>query len=278
MHASQTQKAPKRPEFPCGNKYFNILHMDMVTSASENRFFRAPAEGHIFGFVTKGCGTLETAKEQYPVTQGDFYYIQKDTPFLLTPSTDDSFERFFLELDGALTEDLTSSFHLNGITVISRDVSRFFTEIRSRTEGMKEESKPEALRRIACLLFEMLTELRIHEFFSHRLQKQSTAEAIRSYLDNNLYNDISLESVTENFGISKMHAIRLFKREYNTTPMQYLTDRRLTLAKSLLSDTVMPIREISELLHYSNTQHFSNAFKSAVGVPPNQYRKGEQTK
>ena len=69
-----------------------------------------------------------------------------------------------------------------------------------------------------------------------------------------------------------MHIIRVFKKKFNITPMQYLIDKKIGIAQSLLTGTVMPIKEIAALLRYSNTQHFSSSFKNAVGCTPNKYR------
>ena len=38
----------------------------------------------------------------------------------------------------------------------------------------------------------------------------------------------------------------------------------------------LPIKEISALLHYSNTQHFSSSFRNSVGVTPNRYRQASK--
>jgi len=260
----------------CRSGYLNI-HRSCISGRKDDSHFITPSSDcHVFGYIIEGTGTIEAAENVIPLEKGDFYYICKGMSATLSSDPNKNLSGMWLEADGALTQDLLHIFQINGIAVFHRDVSHFFTEIHSRLMARIEENTPDTLQRIACLLFEMLTELRKDTFFPQPNHKQSTAEAIRDYLNTNLYNDISLDNITEKFGISKMHVIRLFKKKYNTTPMQYLGERRVTIAKSLLSDTVMPIKEISGLLQYSNTQHFSNSFKNAVGVSPNQYRKLKQ--
>jgi AraC-like DNA-binding protein len=101
------------------------------------------------------------------------------------------------------------------------------------------------------------------------------AQQAVAYIDSNIYSDISLDLMAEHFGITKMHIIRVFKRKFGITPMQYLIDKKISVAKSLLCGTVMPIKEIASLLRYSNTQHFSSSFKTATGITPNKYRQAK---
>ena len=75
-----------------------------------------------------------------------------------------------------------------------------------------------------------------------------------------------------------MHIIRLFKSAYGITPMQYAISKRTDIAKALLTDTNISIKTISEMLHYSNSQHFSNSFRKLTGTSPNRFRHVSKSK
>ncbi len=238
--------------------------------------YYAATESHIFGYVTAGCGYIEAAGERYTVAAGHFFFIKKGMGVYLYPDGENPWERLWVHASGGLTEDLLRTFRLNDVTVAEKNVRSHFLELHDALAAMKDGEAAEGLRRGACLLFALLTEVRREALFAAGEQKRSVAEEIKGYIDNNLYNDISLDTVAAEFGISKMHVIRLFKKAFAMTPMQYQIERRVSVAKSLLAGTVMPIREISDLLRYANTQHFSNTFKNAVGVSPNKYRQAKQ--
>jgi AraC-like DNA-binding protein len=53
---------------------------------------------------------------------------------------------------------------------------------------------------------------------------------------------------------------------------QILAEVRLARARSLLTDTGMPIVEIALALGYSDQAHFNRAFRREVGVAPSSYR------
>ncbi len=249
------------------------------TTSNHSEDFRTSAEGFTFGYVVSGKGCIESDDGEWAIPEGSFYFIRKGCGVTFSPRESDTpWERIWFQADGSMVEDLVRTFRLGDIFTVKANVRRCFLEIHNKLSQMKTENTAATHQRIACLLFEMLTEAQYETFFSPAGHIAGTAEEIRNYLDNNIYNDLSLDLLAEEFDLSKMHIIRLFKKEYGTTPIQYLMDRKIALAKSLLSGTVMPIKEISDLLRYANTQHFSNSFKSAVGTSPNQYRKSIQDK
>ena len=103
-----------------------------------------------------------------------------------------------------------------------------------------------------------------------------SAELILEYLNLCLCGDVDLDMIGERYGITGMHVIRLFKNKYDITPMQYLKNLRLKKSAELLSKSGMTIKEISLLLKFSSTQHFTNLFKEHFGVSPGKYREKKQ--
>ena len=57
------------------------------------------------------------------------------------------------------------------------------------------------------------------------------------------------------------------------TPYQYFYKKRIDIAADLLLNSKMQIKEISELLNYTDPASFSNAFKKIIGISPEKYRK-----
>ncbi len=239
--------------------------------------FHTPGESGIFGYVTEGSGHIETAEDHYSVSAGSFFFIAEETGAYLYPDAETPWKKLSIHAEGSLTGDLVRTFRLAQVTVERRDVRRQFIELYDTLSEMEKKQTSDGMGRVACLLFEVLTEIRKDLFATEQGEtKASAAESVKAFIDNNLYNDISLETVADVFGWSKMHIIRLFKKAFGTTPMQYQMERRVSVAKSLLSGTVMPIREISDLLRFSTTQHFSNTFKKSEGISPSKYRQSKQ--
>ncbi|MHA7965456.1 response regulator [Paenibacillus sp. CAU 1782] len=85
--------------------------------------------------------------------------------------------------------------------------------------------------------------------------------------------DISLGQWAKEFNISLGHLSYLFKRETGQTYSEYVTDKRLQLAKDLLGDPELSIQEVVDRVGYKDYFHFNKLFKKHFGVTPSKYRK-----
>lgn len=84
---------------------------------------------------------------------------------------------------------------------------------------------------------------------------------------------LTLDELANSFGISKYYFIRLFKQHSGYTPMEYFQRVKLQKACTLLTDSSLSIRKISEFLGYANQYYFSNAFKVMFGLSPSEFRR-----
>jgi AraC-like DNA-binding protein len=64
-----------------------------------------------------------------------------------------------------------------------------------------------------------------------------------------------------------------FKEQTGCTPHEYYLQRRMIRARNLLVQSRLNLTEIALSLHFSDSAHFSNSFKTATGVSPLEYRK-----
>ena len=108
---------------------------------------------------------------------------------------------------------------------------------------------------------------------SRELEQSSISELIVSYLEENVYSDITLRDVCRRFYMGKSKLCRLFADHVGESPMEYYNHLKITEAKKLLRDEELSISKISDLLGYSTIHNFSRAFKKATGFAAREYRK-----
>jgi AraC family transcriptional regulator len=93
------------------------------------------------------------------------------------------------------------------------------------------------------------------------------------YIESHLGGDLTLKKMAEQLELSPFYLARVFKAEVGSSPHQYVLDRRISRAKSLLRDTQLPIAEIALTAGFSSQSHLSNRFRRIVGVSPAVYRR-----
>ena len=65
-----------------------------------------------------------------------------------------------------------------------------------------------------------------------------------------------------------------FKEVYGRPVYAYVRDRRLEMARMLLEERRLRIKEVAGLVGYTNLSHFSEAFRQKFGVNPGAFRRG----
>ena len=94
-----------------------------------------------------------------------------------------------------------------------------------------------------------------------------------AYIEENLHEELTLETIAEKAGFSKFHFHRVFLQEVGVSVGEYVRYRRMANAASKLLHTDEPIIEIA--LHYGfhSQESFARAFKAYYTIPPGKYRK-----
>jgi AraC family transcriptional regulator len=94
----------------------------------------------------------------------------------------------------------------------------------------------------------------------------------RSIIDEHLTDNLSLDEISFNIGISKYHFLRVFKNTFGVSPYQYQKRKKLEFAFSDLKKG-NDIFETAIRFGYPDVQSFSKAFKLEFGQTPGSVRK-----
>ena len=106
-----------------------------------------------------------------------------------------------------------------------------------------------------------------------KAEENPIIKKVCSYVDENLAQDISLETAADFAGVSSFYLSKLFKEEKGETFINYISDKRLEKSRQLLEQTELSIKEITAEVGYNDQNYFSRIFKSKYGLSPKEYRK-----
>lgn len=101
----------------------------------------------------------------------------------------------------------------------------------------------------------------------------SKMRRLMDFIEENLDRDLSLEAMAVEAEISPLYLPHAFKAAVGQSPHQYVLQRRIQKARSLLTSTDSPIADIALAAGFSSQSHLSNWFRRLVGVSPATYRR-----
>lgn len=94
-------------------------------------------------------------------------------------------------------------------------------------------------------------------------------EIIR-YINDNVSENITVKHLADHFFLSESYICRIFKLATGTTINKYITARRISIAKTLLSNA-LSINDVYIQCGFNDYSNFLKSFKKAVGVSPKKY-------
>ena len=81
-----------------------------------------------------------------------------------------------------------------------------------------------------------------------------------------------MDQLAEDAHMDKYYLSHVFKREYGTSPINYMITKRLEESKYLLAETDLSMSQIAQLLGFSSLSYFSQVFRRTQDVTPMEYR------
>ena len=88
--------------------------------------------------------------------------------------------------------------------------------------------------------------------------------------------DLSVDSIAQKVGISRVHLHRKMKELTNQTPHSFIRNIRLQQAAKLLKEGKQSITEVMYTCGFSNAASFSTMFKNLYGCSPREYMNNAQ--
>lgn len=97
------------------------------------------------------------------------------------------------------------------------------------------------------------------------------AEAQR-WMETSYQDTLTIDAIAERVGLSSRHFKRRFKMATDETPIAYLHQIRIEVAKQKLEGTRKNIDEITHLVGYEDSGTFRRLFKRITSLSPREYR------
>ena len=94
----------------------------------------------------------------------------------------------------------------------------------------------------------------------------------KEYMDSSFLKITEIKEIADHATMSEYHFFRCFKQVYKRTPYQYINEKKMQLAKTLLSRKLYTISEVAKQCSYPDVYTFSKAFKRFYGISPSEMK------
>lgn len=98
----------------------------------------------------------------------------------------------------------------------------------------------------------------------------------RKFIDESYQLPLDLSEISKQACLSRYHFLRLFRDTFETTPHQYLIQKRIEKAKELLRRRSLSVTDVCFEVGFESLGSFSSLFRKCVGDPPSGYRQRER--
>lgn len=95
-------------------------------------------------------------------------------------------------------------------------------------------------------------------------------EKVKKYLTEHYQEHIDMDQLTSKFNVSRSYLMREFKKATTITVNQYLTNRRIEVAKDLLTEH--SVTDTAFAVGFNNSNYFSTVFKKSTGQTPGMFQ------
>ena len=228
-------------------------------------------------------GSIVSTRQNYPIKKGGLCFIGGNLFHYTLPDDPAVYERSKLFLPTDVLEKLLALFPKElQMDAVFSPTALVYTQLEAEDRQYVEQLF-ENLRRysqdahyldplVKSSFLALLTCLRKNQTQPTSSPSDMVQKAVE-YINRHIGENITIDNLCREIHISKYHFCRQFKKVTGFTVMDYLLKTRIVTAQSMLTDTLLPIGEISSLCGFSSSSYFCRVFKEHTGATPLQYRR-----
>ena len=226
-------------------------------------------------YVDKGELLTTIDGVSYPLKQGDLIFY---APMQFhTQSTFEKISSSYLTINFKMNFN-HADLLCNKIFSLKRDSYFIVTKLIEELSNDNLYSNDLSLCYLKQLIIQMLRLDNSHFHSKPTTHMQQTYENellndILLYIDDNIYEKISVSTLCDHFCISTSMLHSLFRKNMNNTAKNYINELKLSKSKELIRNSTHTLSEISEMLGFSSIHYFSKKFKLYFNISPTEYSK-----
>ncbi len=225
-------------------------------------------DDYYLAVVTNGQLSIVIDGNTCTATKGDFVIFPPKYQYKYSGNPPAYY--LFVHFTGSYADRFLKECGFNNLPCIIN--SEFSSEIQNKCKKLIDTfllKEPLAIQVCGYILQEIITDIaKIELDKANTSPLKASLKHIHSFFTSKI--DIPYLAKIENLSYSRY--VTKFKKQTGKSPNEYIIDLKFQFAKSLLENTTMSIKQISERIGYTDQYFFSRLFKNHVGMSPRAYR------
>lgn len=239
---------------------------------------------HDIQLVYKGRGKMFIGDRVIPLEKGDIITIFPGESFCVESTSNEQLCRYYIHMDffsgseeRLITPTLDDGSRWPRLVHMVDDVDARLLCVDIILQSL-DDHNPAASRIIAngklLTLIGLILKRHMDSQPDIRPQHMKSRRGIlkaQKHIMENYAMDLSLETLAAVAGLSPSYFGSVFKAILGKSPIDYLTDYRISLAKKYLLETGYNVCQVANLVGYEDVYYFSSVFKHRTGISPSQF-------
>lgn len=254
---------------------FSIMKIGITPPDENYRIQRTINNVLILEFVEEGEGWVEVNGSSYKVRAGDVYLLSTGVGHAYGASKNNPYKKIWINFYSSLFTTLIREHKLDSRVVFHTNdkMKDAFYSLLSTAEKLKNDQKVHL--EISKIVYSILVDLiNIEDEITPSSDIALTAKYV---LDARHHYNTKIKDLAKYLCVSEVYLIKKFKEAYGVTPHQYVLNKRIGIAKNLLTNSTLSVAEIALQLSFNDEHYFSNIFKQKTGVTPSEFRSKNST-
>lgn len=235
---------------------------------------RENLDSFLLVYTISGEGILQIDGDQYDVMPGQLFWIpcMKHHYYACKRK---GWEILWLHFNGIAARGYYEEFAKGETPVVLIQRREWIKEQFGHIISLVQKRDAHSELLISNDITNMLTEILMTDHGNESIQSQMPdyVKLTIKEIDKHFQEDLSLEQLAAQVGVSKYYLLKQFKKYVGCTIGEYCTTTRLNYAKELLKYSEESVNEITFSCGMNNVSHFINMFRKHEHMTPLQYRK-----
>lgn len=222
--------------------------------------------------ITNGSGSFNCGGETFPLSRGCCFLFEAGVPHSYC-ADEHPLTNHWITWNGTAGNMLCRLFAQNGYNLFHPGSLHPVLSDYRQIEACAALN-PYNAAAVSARLYDLITSLhcQLNRLSPERTLQNRLIPAIL-FMEQHYGEDISLDELAGQTGLSRYTFCHLFREAYGTTAITYLTRLRLQKAKSLLiGQRDLSIRQIALRCGFRDFSYFGFVFKKNEGITPLQFR------